>query len=154
MITSGLSVLAVYMSTSFTSFSFDGAVILGFLGLGLTWVSTLLKRKIWVYLFLVILGLSFTPIINVSYINFTLSLGSVEINLFILSLFIAHMVLNFGEPAETAPPAPEGGWTKVNVLKHENQDKSDVEINVMLEGELSSEKRQALEEILESRKIH
>jgi len=64
------------------------------------------------------------------------------------------MVLNFGEPAETAPPAPEGGWTKVNVLKHENQDKSDAEINVILEGELSSEKRQALEEILESRKIH
>lgn len=154
MIASGLSIMAVGMSSSFNTFSFNPEVLLGLLGLGLTWLSIMLRGKIWVYVLMVVLILSFTSLVSISYINFTLSFGSVHINLFVLALLVAHLVMNFGDPEVKAPPAPEGGWTKVNVIKHENQDKSDTEIKNMLDGELSSDKRQALEEILESRKIH
>ncbi|PHR17158.1 MAG: hypothetical protein COA38_21150 [Fluviicola sp.] len=156
-IASGLSIIAMYMSSSFFSFlnprsiNIDLPVVMGFLGIGLTWITMLLKRKIWVYFFLFVIGFSFTSMVTLSYFNFSLFILSLELNLITLPLLIAHFVLNFGDPSEPAPPTPEDGWTKVNVFKHYNQNKSNEAIVRMLKGELVPEARQALEEILESR---
>lgn len=91
------------------------------------------------------------PFLSISQISFSLSVGSFDLNLFTLALLIAHLVLNFGDEPNQLPTTPEGGWTKVNWLKHEHQDKTDKEIESMLTEELAGELRQALEELLASR---
>ena len=126
-------------------------VLTGLIGLGITWLLTLFGKKIWVYAFIAILVLSFFPFLSISQISFSLSFGSFDLNLFTLALFIAHLVLNFSDEPKQLPPTPEGGWTKVNWLKHEHQDKTDEEIESMLKEELAPELRQALEELLASR---
>lgn len=157
MIASGLSLASVFMS-SFSPLSFsmdainpDSSYLFGLIGFALTWASMFLKRQIWVYAFLIVMGAAFTQYVEVSFLRFSLHINSFELNFINLALLIAHMVLNFGDKDESTPPPPEGGWTKVNWFKHQHQNKTDEEIQRMLDGELVSEARQALEEILESR---
>lgn len=158
LITLGLSLASVFMTSFFSlslvngEFSINYPSLFGLIGLVVTCATIPLKREIWVYAFMIVIGASFTPYVEVSFLRFSLFLGSFELNFISLALLIAHMALNLGDKDASIPPPPVEGWTKVNWFKHQHQDKSDEEIQRLLNGDLVPEAKQALEEILESRK--
>ncbi len=157
LIASGLSLASVFM-TSFSplspagsSFSISAPSLFGLIGLAVTCASIALKREIWVYAFMIVIGASFTPYVEVSFLRFSLFLGSFELNFISLALLLTHMALNFGNKGVDSSTSKIDS-EKVNRFVQMHENKSDEEIKRLMDGDLIPEAKQALEEILKSRK--
>ena len=77
-----------------TSYSIIDSVFYASIGLVVTFVLILFKQEYWKFIFLGLILLSFTSVIQFYNYTFTVSCGSLNIELTALGLLILHLVLN------------------------------------------------------------
>ena len=73
---------------------YSSYILIALLGLTITWLSMLLKRGIWVYVFLLLLIASFSDKVRFGSFILEFSVGPLDIDVIALSLIISHILLN------------------------------------------------------------
>lgn len=101
LIASGLCVFSVFetfvsnlIADADVRYLYSTDTLLGLLALLIIWSSLLIHKKLWVYLFLIVLLVSFSSLIEFSNLTLTISIGSLTINCIALGLTISHFALN------------------------------------------------------------
>lgn len=76
------------------NYSIYDSVVYGFIGLVLTLILVIFKKNIWKYLFLILILLSFTELIEFSNLRVSFTFGFLNVNLISLVFLISHLALN------------------------------------------------------------
>jgi len=138
------------------SYGIHFSVEYGALALLIVWLSIILKRNIWIYVFLLALIASFFPLVSFHSLNLSVSFGSIKFDMIALPLTISHILVNmhaFSRPKATKVEVEESTKERVDYFVKRFENKTDDELLRMDESDLVPEAIEARKNILNDRAL-
>lgn len=157
LVATGLSIFSIFL-TAFNNliqneyeYLYSKEILYGVIALSIVWVSKFLHSKVWVYLFLFLLFVSFSDIIDFTEFKLSFSIGSLYINIISLTLTLSHFALNadlFKIPEKTEEEMMNESKEKVNRFVKKFESRSRYELENMLKNKLVPEAKEAIQQLL------
>lgn len=122
------------------------------ISIGIIWLTTLVRKNIWNFAFLIFVVASFFPIVQLGDFSMSLTIGSLEIDVISLGLLAGHVALNITELTSwhKAESTDEKAAT-VEYFEKEYKEKTTSELMKIAENDLVPEAKNALKKILDNR---
>lgn len=157
-IASGLSILA-FLETIISNITgtsdlfhmFGNNIIIGAIALAVVWLSKLINEKVWVYLFLFVLLISFSNRLDFSNFKISFSINELDINLIALVLTISHLGLNtetFKIKERTAQDINNEFENKVEYFLKKFSSKTYEELKTLENNDLIPEAKAAIDKLI------
>lgn len=129
----------------------EDPVQIGAVALILISLSTLIKGKLWIYLFTLVILLSFFPFLAFTNQNVALFIGNLKLDLIAIPLLVAHVFINhnaFSLPKKTVAQLEAEAEAEIDFFIKKFQKKSREELTKMSETDRVPAAKMAIKRLL------
>jgi hypothetical protein len=133
------------------TYLYSTQILIALAGLAVVWLSILLKREIWVYVFLFLLIASFSDKIEFSSLVLNFFLGSLKIDMIAFTLVVSHVLLNIQSFrfAKSEGDLKSEFETKIDYFIKQYSKKTTDELDKINQTDIVPEAREAIKRLRE-----